>query len=117
MSRARGWFLTENRNIEDSKSALSKICDEGGVRYAVMAKERAPTTGHEHAHIYMYFKTQRAFNAIKKMFPTADIERAKGNMEQASKYVTKDGDVLYEFGELPKASKTSTNNGRKGRSL
>lgn len=106
MSRARGWFLTENRNIEDSKSALSKICDEGGVRYAVMAKERAPTTGHEHAHIYLYFTCLKSFKAIKEVFPTADIERAKGNMEQASKYVTKDGDVLYEFGDLPKPSKS-----------
>lgn len=106
MSRARGWFLTENHDITGARDALIKLTETGSVKYTVMAKEKAPTTGHEHAHIYIYFKSQRAFNTIKTIFTTADIEKAKGTMNQAYKYVTKDGDIIYEYGDRPQPSKT-----------
>lgn len=97
--------MTENRNIEGSKKVLEELAEEGGLKYAVMAKEKAPTTGHEHAHIYLYCRQPKTFTAIKKLFKTADIERARGTISQAYKYVTKDGDVMYEYGERPKEAK------------
>lgn len=106
MSRSRAWFLTENSQLLKSQSTLEEECSKSSVVYAVMSKEVAPTTGHEHAHIYIYYKNARSFNCMKDKFPTANIERALGSPEQATKYITKDGDKIFEYGVCPVARKS-----------
>ncbi|AXH77589.1 MAG: helicase [Circoviridae sp.] len=106
MSRSRAWFLTENSQLLKSQATLEEECAKDTVVYAIMCKEVAPKTGHEHAHIYIYFKNARSFNCMKDKFPTADIEKAKGSPEQAMKYVSKDGDKMYEFGVCPVGRKS-----------
>lgn len=106
MSRSRAWFLTENNQILKSQATLEEECASDSVVYAVMSKEIAPTTGHEHAHIYIYYRNARSFKCMKDKFPTADIEKARGSPEQANKYVTKDGDKLFEYGTCPTGSRS-----------
>ena len=44
------------------------------------------------------------FGGWKELFPTAHIEKMKGNFAQNEKYCSKEG-KLIEFGELPKQDK------------
>ena len=69
--------------------------------YLVSAREKAPSTGHEHIHIYVQFPTSRALS-IKKTLG-AHIEKCKGSPQQNQQYVKKDGDIIDEIGELRRA--------------
>lgn len=101
MQRSRAWFLTENAEITKTQLTISEECDKGLVKYAIMCKEVAPETGHIHAHLYIYYNSQNSFTQVKKKYPTADIEKALGTSDQASKYIEKDGDIIFEFGSRP----------------
>lgn len=68
------------------------------LNYLVSCKEIAPTTGHEHIHVYCQFK-----NAIKlsvKKCCGAHIEKCRGTPQQNVDYIKKDGEILDEIGKL-----------------
>lgn len=65
--------------------------------YLLAGKEKAPTTGHLHMHIYVQFTTPRRLS-LKKCCG-AHVEKTRGSTEQNIKYVKKDGDVVVEEGE------------------
>jgi hypothetical protein len=54
----------------------------------------------------LHYKSQRTFASIKKKFPRAHIEKARGSGEENKKYCSKEGDFT-EKGEVPAAGKRS----------
>lgn len=62
--------------------------------YAIACLELAPSTGHQHIHIYIHFN-----NAIK-LDPTkllgAHLEVCKGSPKQNIDYIKKDGNIIWE---------------------
>ena len=67
-----------------------------------------------HVHIYIYSPAPMRFSRIKKVFPTAHIERARGNHSENIDYITKSGkwvetdkaetnlpETFWESGEPP----------------
>lgn len=97
--RGRAFLFTLNQTekYEDLKDLILglKSCD-----YFVSAKEIAPTTGHEHIHIYAHFTN--AYKLSKKILKIgAHVDICKGSPQQNIKYVKKDGDILDEFGDEP----------------
>lgn len=97
--RGRAFQLTLNQvdKYEGLKKEFMnlKTCD-----YFLAAKERAPTTGHEHVHIYVHFSQPYKLNK-KIMSYGAHIEVCRGSPKQNINYVKKDGDVIDEQGEVP----------------
>lgn len=78
----RGWCLTINNYKEED---IKKI--ETFEKYVYQIEKGK--LGTEHLQGYVYSKNPRFFNAIKKEFPLAHIEQAKGTPKQNFKYCTK----------------------------
>lgn len=93
-TRARGFCLTIYSDKEH-KTFLDTECE-----YQVSGEEKCPSTGRTHWQSYIYFKNPRYFKALKKLFPTAHIETAKGSAKQNREYCIKDG-KFTEAGTLP----------------
>lgn len=66
--------------------------------YFIACKEVAPTTGHEHIHIYVQFDTSVRLGVTKCC--GAHIEMCRGSPQQNVDYIKKDGEILDEIGEL-----------------
>ena len=93
--KARDWQLTLNE--VDKYDALAEYLK--GLKsnnYLISCKEIAPTTGHEHIHIYVQF-TNMIKLSIKKCCG-AHIERCRGTPQQNIEYIKKDGNIIEEIG-------------------
>lgn len=89
--------LNEVEKYEQLKQYLTQL---KSLNYLVSAKELAPTTGHEHIHIFVSFNNAMKLS-IKNMCG-AHIEKCRGSNKQNIDYVKKDGQVLDEIGEVPR---------------
>lgn len=97
MSKSRGFCFTVNNYDENDEITLQDMDYE----YLIYGREEAPTTKTKHLQGYIYFRSPRSFNAIKKKLPVgAHIEFAKGDAPANRVYCTKGGD-WYEFGTMP----------------
>ena len=70
------------------------------LNYLIAYEEEAPTTGHKHIHCFVQFNNSVRI-PIKKLCG-AHIEVCKGSPQQNVEYVSKDGKLVEEFGELKK---------------
>jgi len=101
-AKTRSYCLT----IHDTDGYQKLIADleldveEMRVKYFVFGLEICPTTEKEHLQGYIYYVNARSFNSIKKEYPKAHIEAAKGTPKQAAEYCMKEGKYI-ESGELP----------------
>ena len=97
--RSRTWCLTINNyssvdveTLKGLKTVYIIVGDEIG-------ENQTP-----HLQVYFRKKSQTTFSAIKKIFPTAHIEVAKGNDTQNREYCSKQS-ILYEAGEISQQGK------------
>lgn len=67
--------------------------------YIISCKEIAPTTGHEHFHIYAHFDNPRIIK--QKKIEGTHIEVCRGSAFQNIEYIKKNGDILLEEGIPP----------------
>ena len=70
------------------------------LNYFISCKEVAPTTGHEHIHIYCQFKTPIRLS-VKKC-EGAHIESCRGTPQDNQEYIKKDGQLIEEIGTMRK---------------
>lgn len=103
-NKHREYFFTWN-NYEEDDYEYVKSYIETETRYGLLCREIAPTTGTKHLHFYFYFDTQKAFNAMKKKFPKANIKAAKGSAQQNKVYISKTDKDFFEYGEPPMQGK------------
>lgn len=68
--------------------------------YMIGCKEKAPTTGHVHFHIYVQFQRSKRLS-IKKL-KGAHVEACRGSPQQNIEYIKKDGNIIVEEGEAKK---------------
>lgn len=92
-NRCRAWCMTINNYTGD------EIFPEEGVAYQIVGREVCPTTGTPHLQCYVRYKSARTFQSMKKKYPKAHIEKAKGNDEHNHVYCGKDADLVIESGE------------------
>lgn len=92
--KARAFQLTINE-IDRAGDVLNYL---RGLQtnYLIACREKAPTTGHEHIHVYVQFPTPHALS-LKKV-EGAHIEVCRGSPEQNIAYIKKDGDIIAEEG-------------------
>ena len=102
--RAFQFTINEVEKFEALKNLLTSLssCD-----YILACHELAPTTGHEHIHVYAHFtqpyKLSKKFTNLK-----IHIEVCRGSPQQNIAYIRKDGDVIYEKGIAPAVGRPST---------
>lgn len=98
-TKARAYQLTLN-DVSKINELKDNIMSYKSLRYLMIgAIEKAPSTGHEHVHIYAYFKTPLKLS-IKKCCG-AHIEPTKGTFNDNFEYLTKEGPLTFEWGEKP----------------
>lgn len=88
-------MFTLNNYTEEEEASVALL----GAQYTVYGKE-VGESGTPHLQGYVYFKSQRTLESLKKRIPRAHWEIRKGSHEQAREYCVKDGQVT-EFGHPP----------------
>ena len=125
-SKARRYVLVLNNYKQkgDNRDTIIKKCQKMDTKYFCLSME-VGDNGTEHCHIYLHFENPRSFNAIKKEFTYAHIEKALGTARDNYLYVRKEEQfqerahtsiegTFYEEGDsdvlLEKGSKESKGN-------
>lgn len=98
------YFITWNNYEEDSYDYVKQYI-ENNCKYGLLCKEIAPTTGTRHLHFYLNFKSEKAFNVMKKKFPKANVQKANGTAQDNYIYISKTDKDFYEYGEKPQQGK------------
>lgn len=113
--QSRKWQLTINNPLEYgfTHEEIRKQVGEMKWQYWCMADE-VGEKGTPHTHVYICFSTPRKFSTLKKRFPTAHFEIAKGTSQENKDYVSKLGKwerdrkhetclegTFEEYGDLP----------------
>lgn len=101
MTRSRAYCLTLNNYTEAEYEAFVGNAEKAA--YAIIGKE-VGENGTPHLQCYFYFKNAKSFSAVKKIFPRAHIEKAKGDAEQNKEYCSKEGS-FEEYGNIPLSNK------------
>lgn len=113
-TRSRKWQITINNPLEHgfSQQNIEYILNSNfKLDYWVMSDEIGEC-GTYHTHVFIYSVNAIRFSTIKKHFPVAHIEMARGTCQQNRDYVFKEGkhkdkegtnlkDTHKEFGECP----------------
>ncbi len=97
MSRSVKWCLTINNPEYTIEEVIQKFKD-GKARCAVVGDEQGES-GTRHYQAYVNYGRAMRFVTLKKLFPSAHIEKAQGNDTQNLKYCSKDG-KFQSFGEF-----------------
>lgn len=97
IGKAKNWQFTLNEvdKYEELKAYITGLKSNN---YFISCKEIAPSTKHEHIHIYAQF-TNCILPSIKKSCG-AHIEACKGSPQQNINYIKKDGNIIDEIGNV-----------------
>lgn len=96
-TRARRWIFTINNFNPNDVINLRHSIDDGA-KYVIFGREHAPSTNTRHLQGYLEFKNARSLLSLKRTYPTAHFEPARGTYEENREYCSKDGDY-EEYGE------------------
>lgn len=115
--QARKWQLTINNPTDKGldHEAIKKALEQfKSLTYWCMADEIGLDTHTLHTHLFMVLKSPAKFTTVKKRFPEAHIEAARGTVAENRAYVEKTGKwsedekadtrvpgTFEEWGELP----------------
>ena len=91
--RSRGYAMTINNYTEEEYELLKNELHSNKVESYVIGRE-VGEKGTKHLQIYIYWKHGKTFNAMKKQFPRAHIEKARGNKQCNYDYCTKEGNFI-----------------------
>lgn len=103
-SRARSFFITINKDIDKAIKVFKK---ESYVYLLIGSLETAPSTGHQHVHLFISYENQRNLSTmIKKFNKYGDVEVSYAkNINDIKTYLEKDGEIQFEDGEQPQQGK------------
>lgn len=91
--RSRGYVMTINNYTEGEYELLKSELHNNTVESYIIGKEIG-AKGTKHLQIYVYWKNGKSFNAMKKQFPRAHIEKARGNKQYNYDYCSKEGNFV-----------------------
>lgn len=101
--QARRYFLTINNPVESDEEFKIYLENLEHIKYFIFQREIGEETHTEHFQVFLIFTIGKRFSTIKKLFPRAHIEKAKGNNIQCRDYCSKTETRIsgpYEFGEF-----------------
>lgn len=91
--RSRKWCMTINNYSDDELTQIHSMFEEKALHY-IIGKEIGEEEKTKHLQIFIQYKSARRFSSMKKTFPRAHIEIAKGSLKHNFEYCSKDGDFL-----------------------
>lgn len=116
-TQSRKYLITINRPIEKglTHDKIKELINSlKSTMYYCMADEKGLKEETPHTHIFIAFRSPVRFSTIKKLFPTAHIDKSLGTSAENKAYVEKSGkwknssksetivkDSFEEWGELP----------------
>lgn len=86
--RSRKWCITVNNWTEEIYGTMTQEFKKGKF---IIGKEVGEEKKTPHLQAYIEYKNPIEFSRLKKLFPTAHIEKAKGNTKQNYDYCSKEG--------------------------
>lgn len=101
--RGTRWFVTINNYTVEDVQKIESDDVLTSCKYLIYCKEKAPSTGTDHIHIYFRLRKRLFKNTIKKWFPRGVIELAKGSELSCYEYISKTGN-FKEFGNKYKTA-------------
>lgn len=121
-TKSRKYQLTINHPAEHglTHQSINDIMKNFNYIYYCLCDEIGTEENTPHTHLYFVCENAVRFRKVKKLFPTAHIEKALGSSQENRDYIRKEGkylnsekketnlpDTFEEYGELPldKASK------------
>lgn len=117
ISRSRAWSVTINYK-EPAKAKEQQQADEevfhalAKIKYWIFGREKGEE-GTPHLQAYVAWADAKTLTAVKKFWPRAHLEVAKGNDQQNQIYCSKEGDYI-ESGE-PRATQKQKGDMEKSR--
>lgn len=99
--RSRKWCMTLNNYSEDEFTELHQFFRKKKWNF-IIGKE-VGTSGTSHLQMYVSYKNQIRFGALKTLNPKMHIEVARGSETQNYEYCSKDGDFVTNI--VPKTPK------------
>jgi len=94
--KSRGWCFTWNNYDEKSIGTLEHVIGVGSKYIYGIEKGESGTP---HLQGYIWFKSARHFEAVKKLLPKCHIEKAKGTKKQNFEYCSKDGQYFTNMND------------------
>lgn len=104
--RCMRWVFTVNNygNATEEINKIVEIFEEWGIKYIVIGKEKAPTTGTNHLQGYVHLLKAVWTNTIMSKYKFSYLEKAVGSEESNEEYCKKEGD-FFEKGEKVKKTR------------
>ncbi len=115
-TKSRKYQLTFNNPLEhgDTHESISERMKEITYLYYCLCDEIGEKESTPHTHLYFVCKNAVHFSKVKKLFPNAHIESAKGSSRDNRNYIRKEGkyensskketnlpETFEEYGEMP----------------
>lgn len=102
---SKNWFGTHNdaEYLSTDELADEMEIHKDLIQYFVMYKEVAPSTGHEHYHSLLILHSMKRAHTAIDIDPRGSWEKCTGTALQAFKYVSKEGQLHFEYGQAPTA--------------
>lgn len=124
-TKSRKYQITINNPLEYgyTHSQINECMKEIPCKYYCMVNEIGAEEKTPHTHLYFVCENAIRFSKVKKLFPTAHIEKALGSSQENRDYIRKEGkylnsdkketnlpDTFEEYGEMPldKSAKNET---------
>lgn len=101
--RSFNWFGTHNSMEYMDKTELDEAMyyNKDVIKYVAIYKEVAPTTGKEHWHSIVILNKLTYAHAVVSIDPNAHWEKVNGRLVKCFEYVSKGGDLWFEYGIQP----------------
>lgn len=96
-ARARKWCITLNNYTDAEYEHMVKELSS----YKYVIGKEVGAEGTPHLQAYFEWTNQIDFSKVKKLFPRAHIEKAKGSTEQNLDYCSKEGDYVTNIERKP----------------
>ena len=101
--QSRRYSLTINNPSETDEEFKTYLENLEHIKYFMFQRENGEETHTEHFQVFLIFTIGKRFSTIKKLFPKAHIEKAKGSNIQCRDYCSKSDTRIsgpYEFREF-----------------
>ena len=101
--QARRFCITINNPTETDEEMFTYLQNLEHIKYFIFSREKGNMEGTIHLQMFLIFTIGKRFSTIKKLFPKAHIESAKGSNTQNRDYCSKNDTHIsgpFEFGEF-----------------
>ena len=101
--QARRFCITINNPTETDEQMSEYLKSLEHIKYFIFSREKGDKEGTIHLQMFLIFTIGKRFSTIKKLFPKAHIENAKGTNTQNRDYCSKSDTHIsgpFEYGEF-----------------